>query len=143
MFEFRRREGPARSLSRHTAEKSNTTVAGNTGSCGCATVFGTEKRGGIGSPEAVFCHPWRDRAGLLLHGPERGLRPGTLPVALIVALGLATDIARRDHARRRQSCQTIREQALQALAPLNPRLTGDQSQVMALPGSGFRQSLPE
>lgn len=63
-------------------------------------------------------------------GQERGLRPGTLPVALIVALGLAAEIARRDHARRRQSCQTIREKALQALAPLNPRLTGDQSQVM-------------
>ncbi|MFO1432253.1 MAG: cysteine desulfurase DndA [Candidatus Competibacteraceae bacterium] len=63
-------------------------------------------------------------------GQERGLRPGTLPVALIVALGMAADIAVRDHARRRQVCRHIKESALQSLAPLDPKLTGDQSQVM-------------
>ncbi len=63
-------------------------------------------------------------------GQERGLRPGTLPVALIVALGAAAEIAVRDHVKRRQACQKIRERALQALAPLDPKLTGDQSQVM-------------
>ncbi len=63
-------------------------------------------------------------------GQERGLRPGTLPVALIVALGMAAEIAVRDHARRQQACRNIKESALQALAPLDPKLTGDQSQVM-------------
>ena len=63
-------------------------------------------------------------------GQERGLRPGTLPVALIVALGMAAEIAVRDHNRRRQTCRKIKENALQVLAPLDPKLTGDQSQVM-------------
>ena len=63
-------------------------------------------------------------------GQERGLRPGTLPVALIVALGLAAEIAVRDHTRRRQVCRCIRERAMAALMPLEPRLTGDQTQVM-------------
>ena len=58
------------------------------------------------------------------------MRPGTLPVALIVALGLAAEIAVRDHARRREACRHIRKQALAALTPLEPRLTGDRSQVM-------------
>ena len=63
-------------------------------------------------------------------GQERGLRPGTLPVALIVALGAAAEIAVRDCVKRREACRRIRENALQALAPLDPKLTGDQSQVM-------------
>lgn len=63
-------------------------------------------------------------------GQERGLRPGTLPVALIVALGLAAEIAVRDHDQRRQACRRIRERALAALTSLEPRLTGDQNQVM-------------
>jgi cysteine desulfurase len=63
-------------------------------------------------------------------GQERGLRPGTLPVALIAALGTAAEIAVRDHAKRQQACRQIRESALQALATLDPVLTGAQSQVM-------------
>lgn len=63
-------------------------------------------------------------------GQERGLRPGTLPVALIAALGTAADVAMRDHDKRLKACQIIREKALAALSPLNPQLTGDQSLVM-------------
>ncbi len=63
-------------------------------------------------------------------GQERGLRPGTLPVALIAALGAAAEIALRDHARRRQACGLVKEQALLALSPLHPRLTGDPALVM-------------
>lgn len=63
-------------------------------------------------------------------GQERGLRPGTLPVALIVALGAAAEIAIRDHAQRQQACRRIRKQAIDALSPLNPKLIGDQSLVM-------------
>lgn len=63
-------------------------------------------------------------------GQERGLRPGTLPVALIAALGTAVKIAARDNTKRREACRTFRERALKALSPLNPKLTGDQSLVM-------------
>ncbi len=63
-------------------------------------------------------------------GQERGLRPGTLPVGLIAALGTAAEIAVRDCARRQAICRDIRRQALDALMPLGPRLTGDQSLVL-------------
>jgi cysteine desulfurase len=63
-------------------------------------------------------------------GQERGLRAGTLPVALIAALGMAADIAVRDNEKRRQVCKQIREQALAALLHLGPKLTGDQNLVM-------------
>jgi len=73
-------------------------------------------------------------------GQERGLRPGTLPVALVAALGEAAELAVRDQARRRMACGTIRERALAALLPLGVRLSGDQSRVadhvlnLAIPG---------
>lgn len=63
-------------------------------------------------------------------GQERGLRPGTLPVALIAALGEAAELAVRDQDQRHAVCLTIREQALAALLPLGAVLTGDQSLVM-------------
>ncbi len=63
-------------------------------------------------------------------GQERGLRPGTLPVALIVALGKAGEISVRDNARRKKICRQIREKALSALASLGHRMTGEQSLVM-------------
>lgn len=63
-------------------------------------------------------------------GQERGLRPGTLPVALVAALGAAAETAVRDHEKRQEACLRFKEQVMTALAPLNPRLTGDQSRVM-------------
>jgi cysteine desulfurase len=63
-------------------------------------------------------------------GQERGLRPGTLPVALIAALGEAAEIAVRDHAKRRQISLRIRDRAMAALAKLNPRFTGDPSRSL-------------
>lgn len=71
---------------------------------------------------------------------ERGLRSGTLPVALVAALGTAAEIAVRDQAKRVARCREIREQSLAALEGLNPRLSGDQALVMvhvlnlAIPG---------
>lgn len=63
-------------------------------------------------------------------GQERGLRPGTLPIALIAALGAAAEISVRDNDKRLLACQRIKEAAMNALMPLQPRLTGDQSLVM-------------
>lgn len=63
-------------------------------------------------------------------GQERGIRPGTLPVALITALGKAAEIAVRDNNKRKQACRNIRAQLLSALGPLGPRFVGDQNLVM-------------
>ena len=63
-------------------------------------------------------------------GQERGLRPGTLPVPLIAGMGLAAEIAERDHAIRRKRCMEIRSDALDALCPLGIRLNGDPERVM-------------
>ena len=63
-------------------------------------------------------------------GQERGLRPGTLPVALIAALGAAAEIAVRDHNKRLSACRRIRDKAMKALAPLDIRVMGDQALVM-------------
>lgn len=58
-------------------------------------------------------------------GQERGLRPGTLPVPLIVGFGEATRQAVEHQARRRARCEDIRQEALDELAALNPRFHGD------------------
>lgn len=58
-------------------------------------------------------------------GQERGLRPGTVPVALAVGLGLAAELAQKDFARRLDRVQAIREQALSSLAELAPQWNGD------------------
>ncbi|WP_183214133.1 aminotransferase class V-fold PLP-dependent enzyme [Brevundimonas variabilis] len=57
-------------------------------------------------------------------GQERGLRPGTQPVALIAGLGLASELALREADTRRASCISIRAQAMNALASLNPVVLG-------------------
>ena len=68
----------------------------------------------------------------LMHGggQERGLRPGTLPVHLIVGLGEAAERAARDKAQRAIRCQEIRQGILEALEPLGAQFNGDQSLVM-------------
>jgi len=51
-------------------------------------------------------------------GQERGLRPGTLPVALIAGLGQACEAAEREQVQRQQHCQEIKQQLRDALLPL-------------------------
>ena len=63
-------------------------------------------------------------------GQERGLRHGTLPVPLIAGMGLAAEIAERDHAARLARCLETRSAALDALASLPVRLNGDPERVM-------------
>ena len=57
-------------------------------------------------------------------GQERGLRPGTLPVALIAGLGAAAERAAAELEARRARCAAVRERALAALRPLGIRIHG-------------------
>lgn len=63
-------------------------------------------------------------------GQERGLRPGTLPVPLIVGLGVAAKLALKHHAARRERCIAFREKLLAALEPLEPVITGEPSRLV-------------
>lgn len=61
-------------------------------------------------------------------GQERGLRPGTLPVALAVGFGLAAERAAGEAAPRRARCARFRDALLDGLAPLDPVVNGDPRQ---------------
>ncbi|WP_082976991.1 cysteine desulfurase DndA [Mycobacterium sp. 852002-50816_SCH5313054-b] len=63
-------------------------------------------------------------------GQERGLRPGTLPVALIAGLGLASELALKECASRAERAAAIRRSALAALAPLGIALNGDEGRTV-------------
>lgn len=58
-------------------------------------------------------------------GQERGLRPGTLPVSLIVGLGIAAELALHNHSQRTEICRAFRQHVLEALSPLEPIFNGD------------------
>jgi cysteine desulfurase len=63
-------------------------------------------------------------------GQERGLRPGTLPVPLIVGLGRAAECAVKDHSRRTSRNMQIRTAALDELRNLNIEINGDQTRSL-------------
>lgn len=63
-------------------------------------------------------------------GQEYSLRPGTLPVHLIVGLGLASELALKEAKQRNEKCKTFRTVALKALEQLAPVYNGDQSRTM-------------
>lgn len=63
-------------------------------------------------------------------GQEWGLRPGTLPVALIVGLGLAAELASQEGSKWTRACQEFRAKAVAGLAPLDPEFNGDQERTL-------------
>jgi cysteine desulfurase len=68
----------------------------------------------------------------LIHGggQERGLRPGTLPVALVAALGTAAEVAVKDLGKRQKHCRKLKDAALKAFASLSPRIHGRPEETM-------------
>ena len=63
-------------------------------------------------------------------GQERGLRPGTLPVALIAGLGKASELAMAEAEQRSQRAWAFRKRLLAGLASLKPQLNGDPERVL-------------
>lgn len=59
-------------------------------------------------------------------GQERGLRPGTLPVALIAGFGKAAELALRDNEARRKACQQMRDNLLAEIGTIPHVIIGDQ-----------------
>jgi cysteine desulfurase len=63
-------------------------------------------------------------------GQERGLRPGTLPVAHVAALGMAAETAMKHHEKRRKHCRKTKDAALAAFSSLSPRIHGRADETM-------------
>ncbi|WP_034274441.1 cysteine desulfurase DndA [Haloechinothrix halophila] len=58
-------------------------------------------------------------------GQERGLRPGTLPVALIAGLGTAAQLANDENTDRAEACTLFKRDVLATLESLNATIHGD------------------
>jgi cysteine desulfurase len=63
-------------------------------------------------------------------GQERGLRPGTVPVPLVVGMGVAADMAQRNCQNRRKRVQELRKEALAAFSPLGAKIHGDETRIL-------------
>jgi cysteine desulfurase len=62
---------------------------------------------------------------LLGGGQEWGLRPGTLPVPLVVGLGAAADLAGRTYPEREAQAKYVKRGFLDALSAVDHRINGD------------------
>ncbi len=63
-------------------------------------------------------------------GQELGLRPGTLPVALIAGFGEAARLAAAEWADRARRCELFGQELLRELGPLQPAIHGDRSHCL-------------
>jgi cysteine desulfurase len=63
-------------------------------------------------------------------GQERGLRPGTLPVPLIVGLGMAAELAVAEATERASKAEGFRRRLLEGLAPLSPEINGELARAL-------------
>lgn len=64
-------------------------------------------------------------------GQERGLRPGTQPVALIAGLGAASSLALAEHDERQLRAGEIKAKLVEALVPLGAEFNGDPSRTIS------------
>ena len=64
-------------------------------------------------------------------GQEKGVRPGTLPVHLVAALGEAVRIAQKSYDKRMTACAKIKERALKELVAAGGVPNGDQAWCIA------------
>ena len=58
-------------------------------------------------------------------GQERGLRPGTVPVALAVGLGEAAVLARKEHKHRQEAAAKVKKQLLADFQDIEHKINGD------------------
>ena len=93
-------------------------------------IYGPKGVGALVARRRRFKHPPRT-PHMYGGGHERGLRSGTLPVALIAGLGSAADLADREHQKRDHFCREFRKRLLEALTPLRPVVNGDPTRVIS------------
>ncbi len=69
----------------------------------------------------------------LHHGgdQERGLRPGTVPVALAIGLGEAAELAGNEHSKRREDALALKRALLEGLCSVEHQVNGDPKRTQA------------
>ncbi len=101
---------------------------------------------GIGALYVRRCGSGRTPLTPLMEGggQEKGLRPGTLPVPLIVGLGRAAELAGQEYQQRNHQAARLKREFLGALKAVDHRINGDLSEHAVpcgqrqLPGGGQR-----